>query len=121
MKKILLSVVVPCYNESKFIDKTISSISISLKYNHISNYEIILVDDNYSDAVKLEIYTKEGLFNKKRNNRLEINNFIVKDEHLNEINPHSKYYVTSKNIKDAMINISSKQKINAFSLQTNIP
>ena len=50
MKKILLSIVVPCYNESKLIDKTISSISISLKYNHISNYEIILVDDKSNDG-----------------------------------------------------------------------
>ena len=40
----------PCYNESKLIDKTISSISISLKYNHISNYEIILVDDKSNDG-----------------------------------------------------------------------
>jgi hypothetical protein len=83
--------------------------------------KITNLDDNYSNAIKLEIYTKEGLFNKKRNNRVNINDFILKDENLNEINPHSKYYVTSKNIKDSMINISSKQKINAFSLQTNIP
>ncbi len=50
MKKILLSIVVPCYNESKFIDKTISSILISLKFNQISNYEIILVDDKSNDG-----------------------------------------------------------------------
>ena len=83
--------------------------------------KITNIDDKYSNAVKLEIYTKEGLFNKNRTNRLEINNFVLKDENLNEINPHSKYYITSKNIKDSMINISSKQNINAFSLQTNIP
>ena len=43
-----LSIVVPCYNESKSVNEFYDSISSLLSLNKIS-YELIMVDDGSSD------------------------------------------------------------------------
>ena len=53
--QIMLSIVVPCYNESQVILNTIKTIKKSLKYNFIKNYEIIIVDDKSIDNTKYNI------------------------------------------------------------------
>jgi len=47
-----LSVIVPCYNEVKYIREIISRIKIN---NHGMDIEIIVVDDNSEDGTKLEL------------------------------------------------------------------
>ena len=53
--QIMLSIVVPCYNEFQVILNTIKTIKKSLKYNFIKNYEIIIVDDKSIDNTKYNI------------------------------------------------------------------
>jgi len=51
MKEILsISFVVPCYNESPNIKKTIKEIQYSIKQLKLNSYEIIIVDDGSTDT-----------------------------------------------------------------------
>ena len=44
-----ISFVVPCFNESPNIKKTLNEILITIKTLRINNYEIIIVDDGSTD------------------------------------------------------------------------
>ena len=56
-KDILISFVIPCYNSSKSLKVVTKEILNTLKQNAVTNYEIILVNDNSSDST-LEIIKK---------------------------------------------------------------
>ncbi len=58
-----LSIIIPCYNEKNTIEPLLKKISNSLQNYTITNYEIIIVDDNSFDGTK-EIY-KNLLSNEK--------------------------------------------------------
>ncbi|KAI5948758.1 ALG5 [Candida theae] len=48
--KVEISVVIPCYNETKRLDKMMSEATEFLKQHYPKNYEIIIVDDGSSDG-----------------------------------------------------------------------
>ena len=58
-----LSIIIPCYNEKNTIEPLLKKISNSLQNYTITNYEIIIVDDNSIDGTK-EVY-KNLLSNEK--------------------------------------------------------
>ena len=58
-----LSIIIPCFNEKNTIEPLLKKISNSLQNYTITNYEIIIVDDNSFDGTK-EIY-KNLLSNEK--------------------------------------------------------
>jgi glycosyltransferase involved in cell wall biosynthesis len=50
-KKFLkLSIIIPCFNEKKTIEKILNKILLSLKTNNLHDYEIIIVDDCSKDG-----------------------------------------------------------------------
>ena len=59
-KKVKYSLIIPCYNEVKTIEKVLDRIDKSLSFYQITNYEIIVVDDYSVDGSKekLEKYPK---------------------------------------------------------------
>ena len=62
-KKFLkLSVIIPCFNEKKTIEKILNKILLSLKTNNLQDYEIIIVDDCSKDG------SREILKSKLENN-----------------------------------------------------
>jgi len=58
-----LSIIIPCFNEKNTIEPLLKKISNSLQNYTITNYEIIIVDDNSIDGTK-EVY-KNLLSNEK--------------------------------------------------------
>ena len=67
MKKLDLSIVIPCYNEEKIIFSTIKNISNFFKNK---NYELIIIDDGSSDKTRAIVRNfNEVILNKKRINR----------------------------------------------------
>ena len=61
-KKKLITFLIPCYNESKNIEKTYKTLSKALKkFKH--KYEILMVDDGSKDN-SFEIIKKIGINNK---------------------------------------------------------
>ena len=61
-----LSVIVPCYNEKKTIEKILKKIISSLNNYQFSNYEIIIIDDNSTDG------TTELLKNLTQDDKIKI-------------------------------------------------
>ena len=47
-----LSVIIPCYNEKKTINKIFDKVTFSLEKNSILNYEIIIIDDYSNDGTR---------------------------------------------------------------------
>lgn len=47
-----LSVIIPCYNEKKTINKIFDKVTSSLEKNSILNYEIIIIDDYSNDGTR---------------------------------------------------------------------
>ena len=60
----MLSVIIPCYNEEKHVNKTFIEIFKALKNCKIKNYEIIFIDDGSKDT-SLSIVKKIKNKNKK--------------------------------------------------------
>ena len=51
-KTFKLSIIIPCYNEKRSIEKIIKKIIDSLNNYKFSNYEIIIIDDHSTDGTK---------------------------------------------------------------------
>ena len=61
-----LSIIIPCFNEKKTIQKIIQKIIESLKNYQIKNYEIIIVDDFSNDG------TTDIIKNFKNENKIKV-------------------------------------------------
>ena len=64
-KSFKLSIIIPCYNEVKTIEKVLDRINDSLKSYQFNNFEIIIVDDHSTDGTreKLERYSDNNTIN----------------------------------------------------------
>lgn len=119
MKNVLVSIIIPCYNIEKYVEKCITSIS---NQTH-NNIQIILVDDGSTDntpeildrlAVSDErmqvIHTKNAGVSAARNLGLEIacGNYIVFVDGDDYLSPdYVEYMLSLSNICDADFVLSS--------------
>ena len=61
-----LSIIIPCFNEKKTIEKILARVDQSLKNYNILNYEILIVDDSSNDG------TIEILKNLTKNGKIKV-------------------------------------------------
>ena len=61
-----LSIIIPCFNEKKTIEKILARVDQSLKNYNILNYEILIVDDSSNDG------TIEILKNLTKNDKIKV-------------------------------------------------
>ena len=61
-----LSIIIPCFNEKKTIEKILARADQSLKKYNILNYEILIVDDSSNDG------TIEILKNLTKNDKIKV-------------------------------------------------
>ena len=61
-----LSIIIPCFNEKKTIEKILVRVDQSLKNYNILNYEILIVDDSSNDG------TIEILKNSTKNDKIKV-------------------------------------------------
>jgi dolichyl-phosphate beta-glucosyltransferase len=66
-----LSVVLPCFNEEKFIIQTLTRIESYLKENNF-DYEIIVIDDNSTDSSYYKILSYVSGIGSMKNNRIRL-------------------------------------------------
>src|SRR5699024_2437269 len=95
--KTLISFVIPIYNSSEYINRTIESIKNSV--NKREDYEIILVDDSYDDIDIIENIKRTRKSNKKYVNQRENYEIILVKDFFDDIDIIENKFKTQKNKK----------------------